>query len=223
MDEDGSCLMSKTPRVDEEDVALETNGDVPMDDIAPNGLEPEEQQPYRLLGARFQDLRRSRGLSQREVATAVGVSPSFLSLVERGQTDLSLSRFTRLTEFFNIPPSELIVEFGAPMADPTIRGPKDHRMISRGPGVEYVVLQDSNPQMIYARIESGGRFNDMRAHRGEDFWYVISGKADLSYGGRKITLVAGESARFSSTMPHGFLNPYGEEAVLVALCTIPYW
>jgi mannose-6-phosphate isomerase-like protein (cupin superfamily) len=89
--------------------------------------------------------------------------------------------------------------------------------------VDYVVLQDENPQMIYSRIAPGGGFTDMRAHRGEDFWYVIEGKADLSYGGRSITLSAGESARFSSTVPHGILNPHDEVASLVALCSVPYW
>ena len=56
----------------------------------------------RTLGARLDALRRARGLTRREVAAAMGVSASFLGMVERGETDMSLARFTRLAGFLGV-------------------------------------------------------------------------------------------------------------------------
>ena len=183
----------------------------------------DDQAGYRLLGARLQELRRMRGLSLKAVAAGVGVSPSFLSMVERGQTDLSLSRFSRLTEFYKVQPSELLMELHGSLEEPEISTLAKHRSIARGPGVHYHVLQDENPQMIYVRIDPGARFADMRAHRGTDFWFVLEGKAQLHYGGRTYDVEAGQTVRFSSTVPHGFANPHRTTTQLVALCSVPLW
>lgn len=182
-----------------------------------------DQSGYRLLGARLQELRRMRGMSLKEVASAVGVSASFLSMLERGQTDLSLSRFSRLAEFYKLQPSELLMELNGNLDEPEITSLDAHRSIARGPGVEYRVLQDENPQMIHVRIEPGARFADMRSHRGTDFWCVLEGAAQLHYAGRTYDVARGETVRFSSTVPHGFANPHAEPTELVALCSVPLW
>ena len=192
---------------------------------AATGLPREEPdvERYRLLGARLQELRRQRGLSLKEVASEVGVSSSFLSMVERGQTDLSLTRFSRLTEFYKVQPSELLMEMNAQIEAPEIGSLADFRAIPRGPDVEYFVLQEENPQMISTRLAPGARFSDMRAHRGADFWLVVEGRARLHYGGTTFDLEQGQTAQFSATIPHGFSNPFKRPARLVALCSVPYW
>ena len=164
-----------------------------------------------------------RGLSLRDVAHGVGVSPSFLSMVERGQTDLAVTRFSRLTEFFDVPPSDLLMELNATFRPPELSSLSEFRSIARGPDVEYLVLQDENPQMIYVRLAPGARFSDFRAHRGTDFWVVIQGQPVLHYGTETYQLTAGETARFSSTLPHGLTNPHSEPAELTAICSVPYW
>jgi mannose-6-phosphate isomerase-like protein (cupin superfamily)/DNA-binding XRE family transcriptional regulator len=170
---------------------------------------------HRLLGARLHELRRMRGLKLKDVADSVGVSPSFLSMVERGQTDLS--------EFYDIRPSELLMELRTTHDAPRLGRLDEHPSIPRGPGVEYRLLQAENPQMIHVRLEPGARFTDMRAHRGEDFWVALEGAPRLHYGEDEYDLATGETARFSSTIPHGLSNPGSVPAVLVALCSVPYW
>lgn len=182
-----------------------------------------EEERSRLLGARLQGLRRSRGLSLKQVAEAVGLSPSFLSMVERGQTDLSLSRFSRLTEFYRVQPSELLLELNSANDRPRVQELAAYRSIERGRGVDYRVLQAENPQMIHVVIQPACAFEDMRAHRGEDFWIVLRGTARLHYGGRTWDLAKGRTARFSATIPHGISNPSEEETELVAVCSTPYW
>jgi transcriptional regulator with XRE-family HTH domain len=178
---------------------------------------------YRLLGARLQGLRKMKRLSLQEVADQVNLSRSFLSLVERGQTDLSLSRFSRLTEFYGVHPSELLLEMGTRFREPEIEDVSDARTIDRGEGVEYRILRADHPQIVMARIAAGARFEDLRAHQGEDFWVVQRGTVLLEYGGKDYELQEGQTARFSGTLPHAFANAGSETAELVALCSFPYW
>ncbi len=177
----------------------------------------------RLLGARLRALRAQRNQTLKQVAAACGIAPSFLSLVERGETDLSLSRFCRLAEHYEIAPSELMLALGSRIAEPEIRPRERFRTIERGAGVEFRILQDRNPQMSFARLEPGARFDELRAHDGHDFWYVASGDVALHYGRSVYELHEGDTASFSATVPHGLSNPYDAPAVLVALGTVPLW
>lgn len=179
--------------------------------------------PYRALGAKLHDLRKLRGLSLKTVADEVGLSPSFLSMVERGRTDLSLSRFSRLAEFYGVQPSELMLELGGAAAEPLIRSIDDARTIERGPGVEYRLLREEQPQLMWVRLEPESAFTDLRAHRGDDYWVSLAGEATLLYGGRRYRFPEGHTASFSGTLPHGVANPSPDPAVLIATSNLPYW
>lgn len=191
--------------------------------VAAAPVERADNERSRLLGARLQELRRMRGLSLKNVAEETGLSPSFLSMVERGQTDLSVTRFSRLTEFYKVAPSELLMEMGDEIEDPEISSLKKFRSLKRGPGIAYRVLQDENPEMIYCELEPHARFSEPWAHRGEDFWLVLDGNPCLDFGGKSFDLSPGQTVRFSSTVPHGLSNPGDTPARLVAICSVPYW
>ena len=188
-----------------------------------NGVSERSEDGYRLLGARLQGLRKMKRLSLQEVAQEVNLSRSFLSLVERGQTDLSLSRFSRLTEFYGVHPSELLLEMGSQFREPEIENIADARTIDRGDGVEYRVLRADHPQIVLARLAPGAKFEDLRAHQGEDYWVVQRGTVSLEYGGKEYKLREGQTVRFSGTLPHGFSNIGNTPAELFALCSFPYW
>src|SRR6478672_2179736 len=81
-------------------------------DEAP-GRRPRSQASLALahaLGARLKRLRLQRRLTLQEVGTTVDLSHSFLSMLERGQADVSLGRVHRLANFYGVPLSELLIE-----------------------------------------------------------------------------------------------------------------
>lgn len=176
----------------------------------------------RVLGEKLKALRLQRELSLADVAEAAGVSRSFLSLLERGETDVSLDRFLRLTLFYGMQPSELLLEGGEP-DEPVVGEIADARSVPRGEGVEYVIVRAEHPQLMWARLAPGARFEDLRAHRGEDLWLVLAGHVELLYGAKRYPLHARQTARFGGLVPHGFANVGDEPADLVALASIPYW
>src|SRR3954453_9815199 len=54
------------------------------------------------LGTRLRALRTERGLSLSQLEAATKISSSFLSLVESGKSDITISRLVRLADFFDV-------------------------------------------------------------------------------------------------------------------------
>ena len=97
------------------------------------------------------------------------------------------------------------------------------RSVARGDGVDYRVLVDENPVLIWVRLQPGARFDDLVSHRGDDYWAALQGAARLHYGGHDYDLLEGTTARFAGTVPHGLSNPFRKTCALIAICTVPYW
>lgn len=60
------------------------------------------------LGTRLRALRTERGLSLSQLEAATKISSSFLSLVESGKSDITISRLVRLADFFEVELGELV-------------------------------------------------------------------------------------------------------------------
>jgi len=59
------------------------------------------------FGERIRQLRTSKGLTQEELAEAVGVSTDFISLIERGERAPSFENLERLAEALGVNVAEL--------------------------------------------------------------------------------------------------------------------
>jgi transcriptional regulator with XRE-family HTH domain len=176
------------------------------------------------LGERLRRLRRMRRLTLQEVAAAVEISPSFLSMVERGQADISLSRFTRLAGFYGIRASELMLEDPDRHA-PRVGGVEEGVEIERGGGIRYRLLPNSPAalQLIHIRFEPSSAMRDVLAHDGEDFCFVVRGAVTLLYGDREIVMQESQCVTYNAGVPHAFRNDGGVVAELIGLTTKPYW
>jgi transcriptional regulator with XRE-family HTH domain len=60
------------------------------------------------LGTRLRGLRTERGLSLSQLESATSISSSFLSLVESGKSDITISRLLRLADFFDVDLGDLV-------------------------------------------------------------------------------------------------------------------
>src|SRR5579862_9844144 len=69
------------------------------------------------LGERLRFIRHSRRRSLGEVADATGISASFLSLVETGRSDITISRLMKLVQYYATSIIELL---GQTPSNPTI-------------------------------------------------------------------------------------------------------
>jgi transcriptional regulator with XRE-family HTH domain len=60
------------------------------------------------LGTRLRALRSERGLSLSRLEAGTAISSSFLSLVESGKSDITISRLVRLADFYEVELGELV-------------------------------------------------------------------------------------------------------------------
>jgi transcriptional regulator with XRE-family HTH domain len=177
-----------------------------------------------IVGARLRRLRRARGLTLQRVAAQVGLSPSFLSMLERGQADVSLSRFRRLATFYGSPMTALLVE-GEFEQRPRELSPEGGLRIERGQGITYRLLPSPpiGVQMIHVRFDPYSEFDGPLTHDGVDLCWVLSGKLELLFGGDVYPVRAGRAIVYPAQIQHSFRNSQGKHAELLGITTPPYW
>ena len=61
----------------------------------------------RLIGGRIGELRKQKGITQEELAGKMGISPKYLSSIERGKENPTLNTLINLAQSLNIQISEL--------------------------------------------------------------------------------------------------------------------
>ncbi len=161
------------------------------------------------------------GLSQRELARRLGVSPSLISQLESGQSnpsvgtlyalvselDLSLDRVMRGSDFVDNgpgPPGNL-------PSSPLVH-PHERKAIELDSGVRWEQLTGSSENgidFLFAVYEVGGASTvdeSLMRHNGREYGYVISGTMGVQIGFEEYQLSPGDAISFDSTLPHRLFN-----------------
>jgi transcriptional regulator with XRE-family HTH domain len=146
------------------------------------------------LGTRLRNLRAERGLSLSQLEAATAISSSFLSLVESGKSDITISRLVRLADFFDVDLGDL-VEGSRIDRSPleVIRDGDGSVLASRAEGVTARFLGHQRWQLSprISEFEPGGVFDvaegeqaarEMFHHR-ELFLFVITGTFEITVHG----------------------------------------
>lgn len=60
------------------------------------------------FGQRIRQLRKSRGLSQENLAFSAGVHRTYVGMIERGEKNITLSNIRKMVDAFGISVSELL-------------------------------------------------------------------------------------------------------------------
>jgi transcriptional regulator with XRE-family HTH domain len=158
------------------------------------------------LGARLRAARRARGLSLSEAARRTGISSSFLSLVERGQSDITFGRLLRLTEVYGVSVTELVP--GAPRDTSVVRRDEQVPFYRPGEGMEMYLLTPDGGTLIGSLgvFEPGTQASQTSSHEGDEFVYVLEGSVELDVGAQTLTLQEGDTVLFDASRPHTLRN-----------------
>ena len=190
---------------------------------APGGADP------RAVGERLRALRATAGLSLRGVASRAGLSPSFVSGLERGTTGASVAALVRLAAVFDTTVATLIGagDDGAredPSAASRVVRRGRHAAIEAGRGVriEELAMQPAllEPQLFV--LAPGATSDGSYAHAGEEFMYVLAGQVAVWLDEREChELGPGDALTFPSTLPHRFVALDGGETRILWVNTPP--
>lgn len=163
------------------------------------------------VGAMIRKLRRAKGLSLQEVATASGVSVGMLSQVERDLANPSLRVLTGIRQALGAEVSDLFPERSRPAQDPEFV-----RRASRRPRLELGHLSKEllssgghhNLQFMILHLEPDGSSGDQPLrYPAEKGGMILIGELVLKVGEEEALLREGDSFVFDSAAPHSFRNP----------------
>ncbi|MBS1894964.1 MAG: cupin domain-containing protein [Actinobacteria bacterium] len=157
------------------------------------------------LGTRLRALRAERGLSLSQLESATKISSSFLSLVESGKSDITISRLVRLADFFEVELSDL-VEGSRTERKPleVIRDGEGSVLSSSTEGISTRFLGHQRWQLsprvtdyeAGATLEIAGGEQAVREilHHRELFIYIISGTFEITvHDEEPVTLSRGDA------------------------------
>jgi quercetin dioxygenase-like cupin family protein len=159
-----------------------------------------------------------------EVGEAADLSPSFLSLVETGKSDITIGRLTRLVEVLGVSITDLLES--PPIADEHILRRNERRHLhSPSEGIDVFLLARGTgglmmPQLL--EILPAASLAEPGQHAGEEWLYVLSGELILEVEGLPArVLTADDAAYYDSQRRHSFRNPSNERSARVICVNSP--
>ena len=159
-------------------------------------------------------------MTQDDVAREAGLTKSFVSAVERGETSPSIGSLYRLCEVLGVSIAELFETAPAPESNVVRRA--DVRGVSfGGEGVENHVLSpraERRAQVIETHVAPGGSPGpEPWSHSGDlVIATVLEGRLEFRFEDHTTVLEAGDTISYSPAEPHSWGNP-DDEAPAIAL------
>jgi transcriptional regulator with XRE-family HTH domain len=187
------------------------------------------------IGRRLAAHRARRGLRVAELARYVGVTPSLISQIERGQSRPSVSTLFALAQALDVPVDAFFRE-SPPEGGPDARGSDAGVLPYDAPqdGGRYLVRKQTRAAID---IEGGVRWERLTrntmdhldffeliyqpgaeshsrqyTHPGIEMVLVMRGRLEITVGFEHYRLGPGDSIDFPSSMPHRYVN-HGDETV----------
>jgi transcriptional regulator with XRE-family HTH domain len=196
---------------------------------------PKREWDHPLTGDRLRAERQARGLTLRDLAVRLDVSPSMISQIETGRSRPSVNTLYALANELGVSLDQLLFAdsespesgheseggngTGAAAAADRHRasaGPvqrsHDRKRIRLASGVHWERLttaSDPETEFLYVTYEVGGASSPEDAfqrHGGREWGYVLSGKLGLTVGFDDYELEPGDSVSLDSTLPHRLYN-----------------
>ncbi|MGW3071513.1 helix-turn-helix domain-containing protein [Kitasatospora sp. NPDC001132] len=160
------------------------------------------------MASRLRVLRKQNRLSLEALAEQVGVTKSYLSKVERGISDPSISTALKLAHALKVDVGRLFSEEVEPELVTVVRA-GERTPVGTGAGSEASRYEgiatglsgkQMVPFMMYPPTEPAD--SPFKSHTGEEFFFVHAGTAVLEFPERSVELGPGDSVYFNSALPH---------------------
>jgi transcriptional regulator with XRE-family HTH domain len=188
------------------------------------------------LGERLREERTERGLSLRELARRLEVSPSLVSQIETGKIQPSVRTLYAMVSELGVSLDDVFGSGDAGRADAKASVPAEgsdgpvqradaRTVIDLEAGVRWERLTTQNERdveflvTVYPPGSESAPADALVRHTGREFGIVLQGRLRVTVGFEDYELGPGDSVSFDSTVPHRLHNEGDEtvEAVWVVL------
>ena len=173
-----------------------------------------------VVGETLRTWRHEAGLSIREVAERSGLSVSFISLVERGRTEIAVTRLIRLTDVFGRLLSDVMAGIGAGERESPSRGNCERRTrayrLAKGVEMSYLGGPEWATQPFMITLEPGAVHGPVM-HSYREVVVCVDGHLTLVIDGKPSGLTAGDTLTLESSVHHAYMNTGSTTCRLMAL------
>jgi transcriptional regulator with XRE-family HTH domain len=172
--------------------------------------------PPSQIGERLRQARNSKGMTVREIARRVGVSPSLISQIERDKVNPSVSTLWGLVTVLGLTMGDLFadsnMQSAEPLAPPSQSGPitvpGSRAMLTLETGVHWERLTATTDQLVefltveYQPGAASCEEDSLVRHSGTEYGYVTSGRLGVRIGFDEYELSPGMAVSFDASAPH---------------------
>lgn len=143
-----------------------------------------------------------------QVAEATGLSPSMLSMVERGQANPSIGSLMAIAGALGV---SMVSLFGDPAQSgaPVIRADQQPVLTTRRGVRRRLLIRDGDSSVEVAEntyAPGTASAETPIRHLGREMGVVLNGALAVEVGGERYVLHPGDAVVFDSTTPHRFVN-----------------
>ena len=179
---------------------------------------------------KIREYRKQKAMTLRELASLCGMSISYLSQIERGEIDPSLSSLRKIAAVFQLPLYMLLDDLEI-IGSLTLRNNQQIIRYSEDKSVSYRFLTplpspEYAPQSLLIAFTVAPHSQDVEEpiqHYSEELIYVQEGILTVQIGDTEITLFPGDSTVIQKNLPHICKNPGDKEARGITSISPPVW
>ncbi|MEN9823556.1 MAG: hypothetical protein RLZ04_1982 [Actinomycetota bacterium] len=180
------------------------------------------------IGSRVRELRKAHGRTLSDVASAVGISVSYLSQIERDVSRLPIGMLKKIADELGVH-MNWFFHSAAPgpedERDVVVRAANRRNLTFTGLGITEELLSPnlSGPLEVLISTIHPGADSEYYTHEGAEAGLVMEGTLDLWVGERHFVLGKGDSFAFPSTDPHRCLNRGTRPVKVLWVITPPHY
>ncbi|MEW6244835.1 MAG: XRE family transcriptional regulator [Bacillota bacterium] len=176
-----------------------------------------------MLGERIKRKRTEQGKSLRDLAAATGLTPSFLSQIERDLVEPSITSLRKIAEALEVPIFYFLMT--EQEVEPVVRKHERKVITLPGSGISVELLTpdlDKQMELIMIRLGPGkSTVQHPLPHSGEECTVVLEGKMRITVGSNEYVLDAGDSIYYFASVPHQLVNIGDDDLVILSAITPP--
>jgi transcriptional regulator with XRE-family HTH domain len=181
-----------------------------------------------VVGGRIRELRKAQGRTLHDVASAVGISVSYLSQIERDVSRLPIGVLKRIADVLGVHMHWFFhagAEGPAGERDFIVRAGNRRNLTFTGLGIIEELLSPnlSGPLELLISTIHPGADSEFYSHDGAEAGVVIDGMLELWIGERHFRLGVGDSFAFTSTEPHRCANSGKQPVRVLWVITPPHY
>jgi transcriptional regulator with XRE-family HTH domain len=176
------------------------------------------------IGRKIKELRERKSFTMKQLSKLVGCTPSFISQVEKGKADPSISTLKKIANSLDV---SMVDFFSPPSVEEDIVTRADQRVDLKLPHwdahIQSIIRSTGKKKMqaFFTVIKPGGGSHGLFSHEGEELGIILEGELELTLEGSAYVIRENETVYFSSDILHGWTNRKGKDAKVIWVITPP--